>query len=230
MWQAPACPFRACHGDHTQSTVFRSYRPLSGHVLLNGENIWQMKPRAVALRVAAVLQEMPADFDFRVREVVMMGRTPHRDGMVSWNARDLHEVEHAIEHMQLEALAERSFASLSGGEKQRVLVARALAQEPALLILDEPTNHLDIRHQLEILSLLKGLSITVITTLHDIGLTARFADRVIVMNYGRIVADGAPALALSTQAIRDVFGVEASLLTGAADAPHYQFSIPHTAN
>lgn len=189
--------------------LYRSVAPLEGTVEIGGENLWSMPSREAARRIAVVLQEMPADFPFSVRDVVMMGRIPRRQGLSGWNERDRSQVGHAIEHLDLKKLAARQFSTLSGGEKQRVLVARALAQEPEVIILDEPTNHLDIRHQLEILDLLKGLRLTVVTTLHDINLAGDFATHVGLMNGGRMVGFGAPDDVLTPNAVSSIFGVSA---------------------
>ena len=206
--------------------LFRAHRPLAGSVRLDGEDIWRMAPRAVARKIAAVLQETSADFPFTVRDVVSLGRIPHQAGLTADTAHDASQVDHALEHLNLAGFGRRSFASLSGGEKQRVLVARALVQEPGLLILDEPTNHLDIRHQLEILELVKGLGMTVITSLHDLDLAARYADRVVILAGGRLVADGLPEAALSPPAIRDVFGVEVHAGASASGRSMLDFSLP----
>jgi iron complex transport system ATP-binding protein len=153
---------------------------------------------------------MPADFPFSVRDVVMMGRIPWREGLAGWTDVDRREVAHALEHLDLKHLAARQFATLSGGEKQRVLVARALTQKPEVIILDEPTNHLDIRHQLEILNLLRGLNITIITSLHDINLAGDFATRVALMCGGRMTAFGRPDDVLTCQTVSTTFGVAAT--------------------
>jgi iron complex transport system ATP-binding protein len=200
--------------------LFRASKLRSGSITLDGEDVRGMEARHFARKVATVLQEAPAEFPFTVHDVVMTGRLPHKRGM-GWNEEDRHEVEHALEHLNLQGFSNRQFGSLSGGEKQRVLIARALAQEPRLLILDEPTNHLDIRQQLEILGLLRTLGITVITTLHDITLAARFATRVIVLCDGRMLADGPPATALDSAVIRSAFAVETS-----AHAANVAFHLP----
>ena len=124
--------------------LYRAQKPLQGDIRIDECNLWFLPPKAAARKIAAVLQEMPDTFRFTVDDVVMMGRTPHKTGLGGWSDQDRQEVDHALDHLSLKPLRHRIFNSLSGGEKQRVLVARALAQEPILLILDEPTNHLDI--------------------------------------------------------------------------------------
>jgi len=189
--------------------LYRAHRPKHGEVRLGGEDIWAIKPNAFARQVAVVLQESPTAFPFSVRDVVMMGRIPWRRGLGQWTDEDRAVTHHALEHLELTDLAQRQFPSLSGGEKQRVLIARALAQKPRLLILDEPSNHLDIRHQLEILALLSGLGITVIATLHDINLAAGFATQAAVMKAGRMIAFGRPERVFTRETIAEAFAVSA---------------------
>ncbi|MGQ0484214.1 MAG: ABC transporter ATP-binding protein [Hyphomicrobiales bacterium] len=206
--------------------LYRVHRPSHGRVLIDGKDVWAMPPHEVAQRVAVVLQEMPGDFPYTVSDVVMMGRIPHRQGLSGWSERDRFHCRHALEHLDLRNLAARRFLTLSGGEKQRVLVARALAQEPQLIILDEPTNHLDIRHQLETLDLLKDLGLTLITTLHDINQAAGFATQIALMRNGEIAARGDPASVLTPPAIASAFGVTALLHHGAqAATPQFTFSL-----
>ncbi len=191
--------------------LYRVNRPWRGLVQVFGEDVWRMAPREAARRIAAVPQEVPADFPFRVRDVVMMGRTARRRARVSWGAEDRVKVGAALERLDLVHLAERLFLTLSGGEKQRVLIARALAQEPSLIILDEPTNHLDIRHQLELLGLLRDLGLTIVTTLHDLNLAAAFADRVLLLDRGRVIGAGRADEILTAETIRGTFAVEAAI-------------------
>ncbi|MFN3507707.1 MAG: ABC transporter ATP-binding protein [Allorhizobium sp.] len=206
--------------------LYRGVNPLEGRIEIDGQDIWQLNARQVARRVAVVLQEMPGDFPFTVRDVVMMGRVPWREGLAGWNDQDRAEAEHALDHLNLLRLANRQFSTLSGGEKQRVLVARALAQKPEILILDEPTNHLDIRHQLEILDLLGTLNLTIITTLHDINLAADFATHVALMHDGRMTAFGAPEHVLTEQALSGTFGVLAARQQAEGGRPRrFSFSL-----
>ncbi|MEL6913124.1 MAG: ABC transporter ATP-binding protein [Pseudomonadota bacterium] len=190
--------------------LYRYHRPLTGHVRLDGEDIWGLPARIVAQRIAAVLQEQPSDFALTVGEIVALGRTPHRRGFGGGTgARDAHIIDAALDRLDLRGLAHRHLGTLSGGERQRVMVARALAQEPRLLILDEPTNHLDIRHQLEVLELIRTLPLTIVTSLHDLNLAAGVCDDVLLLRSGRMLGFGPPAEVLSEVAVSRAFDVEA---------------------
>ncbi|KKB12271.1 iron ABC transporter ATP-binding protein [Devosia geojensis] len=184
--------------------LYRFHRPDKGVVRLDGEDIWGMRPRALARRVATVLQEPASDFGLTVAEIIELGLTPHLDRLTG---HVYGPVEDALAMMGLTALAARDFATLSGGEKQRVMIARALVQKPDLIILDEPTNHLDIRHQLEVLALLSSLPITVVVSLHDLALACAHADRVLVIDQGRQVHFGAPLDVLTPATISQTFAV-----------------------
>lgn len=189
--------------------IYRFHKPQSGRVLLDGRDIHAMPARAVAQRVAAVLQEQPTDFALSVAEIVALGRAPHRRALSGPSAQDAHIVEHALERLNLQDFALRPFGTLSGGERQRVMVARALAQEPGLIVLDEPTNHLDIRHQLEVLRLVRGLGATVVASLHDLNLVQGFADDLLVLKGGQPLAFGPVAQVLTPDLIARAFGVHA---------------------
>ncbi|EPX86622.1 ABC-type cobalamin/Fe3+-siderophores transport system, ATPase component [Rubellimicrobium thermophilum DSM 16684] len=187
--------------------IYRYLRPRWGSVHLDGRDLWAMDGREAARHIAAVLQEQPTDFALTVREIVDLGRAPHRRSLSRDGARDARVVEQAIERLSLGALADRPFGTLSGGERQRAMVARALAQEPALLVLDEPTNHLDIRHQLELLALIRDLRLTIVISLHDLNLAAQLCDRILLLQDGAVRAQGATALALDPATLGPVFGV-----------------------
>ncbi|MCW3478479.1 ABC transporter ATP-binding protein [Neisseriaceae bacterium JH1-16] len=189
--------------------AFRYHRPLAGTVSLAAQDIWQQPGHWHARHAAVVLQEFPEDFGLSVREVVDMGRTPHKSLFQGDSAEDIAIVSQALEQVGLLSRQHHPFETLSGGEKQRALLARALAQQPSLLILDEPTNHLDLRHQLELLRLVRRLGISTVATLHDLNLAAAFCDRLYVLQRGRIVADGSPAEVLTADLLDRVFGVRA---------------------
>ena len=190
-------------------SVYRLLKPAAGFVRLGDDDVWKLNARESARRTGVVVQETPSDFDFTVREVVEMGRTPHKGMLEGDNVHDAQIVDDALARVNMTAFVARSFNTLSGGEKQRVLVARALAQQPKLLVLDEPTNHLDIRYQLEILNLVRGLGITTLVTLHDLNLAAAYCHRLYLLSNGRIVTAGAPVDVLTPDWVRAVYGVEA---------------------
>ncbi|WP_380285451.1 ABC transporter ATP-binding protein [Kitasatospora purpeofusca] len=191
--------------------VYRALRPAAGAVLLGGDDLHALAPREAARRVAALPQEHSAEFDFTVAEVVAMGRLPHRRGALAGpSAGDEDRCAGALRRVGAAHLAARGFLTLSGGEKQRVLIARALVQEPKVLVLDEPTNHLDIAHQLEVLALVREAGPTVLTALHDLNLAAGHCDLLHVVADGRIVASGPPAEVLRPDLLAEVFQVRAT--------------------
>jgi iron complex transport system ATP-binding protein len=206
--------------------IYRYLRPDRGSVLLDGADIWRMEPRAVARRIAAVLQEQPTDFALTVREVVALGRAPHRQGLVWGGGRDGAVTAAALDRLALGPLADRPTGTLSGGERQRAMIARALAQEPDLLVLDEPTNHLDIRHQLEALALIRGLGLTIVVSLPDLNLATATCDEIVLLDGGRVVAAGPPAVALTPETLGPAFGVTVRAdRLARSGAPHLTFHL-----
>jgi iron complex transport system ATP-binding protein len=157
-----------------------------------------------------VSQENMVDFDFTAGEVAAMGRTPYKRGFERDNADDEALVRSAMNALGLTELTHRLFSQMSGGERQRTLIARALVQESKMLILDEPTNHLDIRYQLDVLSRVRSLGLTSLVALHDLNLAAAWCDSVVVMKDGRVVAAGPPKVSLAPELVSDVFEVAAT--------------------
>ena len=190
--------------------LYRYYKPTTGKVKINGIDIWKLTSRQVACSIATVLQENSSDFSLTVREIVTLGRTPYSKWLSNSNSEnDKKIVQSSIDRLSLNKFENRHLNTLSGGERQRVMIARALAQEPDILILDEPTNHLDIRQQLEILNLLKDLSITVITSLHDLNMARSNCDEILLLKDGCAVGFGKPNLILSESNISEAFRVKA---------------------
>ena len=190
--------------------LYRYYKPTTGKVKINGIDIWKLTSRQVACSIATVLQENSSDFSLTVREIVTLGRTPYSKWLSNSNSEsDKKIVQSSIDRLSLTKFENRHLNTLSGGERQRVMVARALAQEPDILILDEPTNHLDIRQQLEILNLLKDLSITVITSLHDLNMARSNCDEILLLKDGHALGFGKPNLILSESNISEAFRVKA---------------------
>ncbi|GAA2265306.1 ABC transporter ATP-binding protein [Streptomyces ruber] len=192
--------------------VYRALRPTSGVVRVGGDDLSRLTMRQSSRAVAALTQDGTVDLDFTVEEVVALGRTPHLRGNQPLGRRERELCERAMRRMDVHHLARRGVLTLSGGERQRVLVARAMVQEPRVLVLDEPTNHLDIRHQVELLSLLRGSGLTVLVVLHDLNLAAAACDRLAVLSQGRLVATGTPKDILTAELVREVFGVDADVV------------------
>ncbi|GGQ85725.1 ABC transporter ATP-binding protein [Streptomyces flaveolus] len=192
--------------------VYRALRPSSGTVWVGEQDLTRLPMRHSARTIAAMTQDGGVDFDFTVEEVVALGRAPHLRGNQALSGRERELCGWAMNQLDIGHLAHRGVLTLSGGERQRVLLARALVQEPEILVLDEPTNHLDVRHQVDLLSLLRASGLTVLVVLHDLNLAAAACDRLGVLSQGRLVASGAPADVLTTDLVADVFGVKASVV------------------
>ncbi|KWX01236.1 ABC transporter ATP-binding protein [Carbonactinospora thermoautotrophica] len=207
--------------------VYRALRPSSGVVLLDGADLSGQSLRETARRIAALTQESRMELDFTVEEVVALGRSPHQRGNLRLTARERELCRDALRRLDITHLAQRSVLTLSGGERQRVLLARALVQEPAVLVLDEPTNHLDVRHQVELLSFLRGCGLTVLVALHDLNLAAATCHRVAVLRSGTLVASGTPAEVLTPELVRSVFGVDVTVVTHPrTGAPQLLYDLP----
>ena len=201
-------------------TIYRLLRPAAGVVLLNGQPIHDLPAREVARRVAVVSQENTIEFDLTVAEMVILGRLPHKRLFESDTDTDRAVVADALATVGCAALANRSFHTLSGGEKQRVLVARALAQQADHLILDEPTNHLDIRYQTEVLDLVAGLGVTVLAALHDLGLAALYCDEIHLLSAGRLCTSGRPQDVITVERVQQVYGADVLVI------PHPETGTP----
>jgi iron complex transport system ATP-binding protein len=206
-----------------KSTLLRGLAgllPATGTVSFEDSDVLRASRRERARTLALVEQDARADIGVTVRQAVDLGRTPHRSlwGLDGWSADEsLHveAVETAMKRAGIDAFADRDLASLSGGEAQRVHLARALAQEPRVLVLDEPTNHLDIAAQLQTLGLVRELAadgITVLAALHDLNLAAAFCDQVVVLAGGVVQAAGTPEAVLTRELIGTTYGVEVDVL------------------
>jgi iron complex transport system ATP-binding protein len=187
------------------------HRPDRGRVLVDGTDRAVLPRRDLARRIAVVTQHTPADVEMTVRDVLLLGRIPHRPLLAGVSADDVARTDRALDAAGLPGFATRRWASLSGGEQQRVSVARALVQEPDVLLLDEPTNHLDVRHALDLMADLARMPATVVVALHDLDLAAQYGDEVVLLHHGRVVAAGPPAGVLTPARIAGVFGVGAEV-------------------
>jgi iron complex transport system ATP-binding protein len=190
-------------------------RPHEGRVLLDGRDLVDLSRREIARRIAVVPQETHPAFDYTVMEMVLMGRHPHLGPFAVESPEDVEIGRQALAATGTEAMAERSYTTLSGGEKQRVIIASALAQSPDLLLLDEPTASLDLAYQLEIASLLARLNrergVTMVLATHDLNLAAALCTHVVMIRGGAVLAEGATADVLTSSGVRDLYGVEADV-------------------
>jgi len=200
-------------------------KPRRGEIKLDGSNLAHLSRKSVARSVAVVPQQFHIPFAFTVAEVVLLGRTPFVRPFAEESAADKLAVANAIELVNISKLAQRCFDELSGGERQKVILAMALAQQPKLLLLDEPTVHLDITYQIEFLELVRHLNkekgITVIAALHDLNLASLYFDRLILLKKGEISTEGTPSQVLTEERINDVFSASVRVeLHPTTGSPH----------
>lgn len=193
----------------------RALRPSSGRVRVQGRNPYRIGAREAARLVAVVPQDVTPAFSFSVLEMVLMGRTPHQPAWGGGRAEDWAAARAAMAATQVRHLADRPIEELSGGERRRVVLAQALAQNAPVLLLDEPTTHLDVRHVLDLLEIVRGLAVregtAVVSILHDLNLAASACDRLVVLDAGAVVAEGSPQAVVTPQILRSVYGVEADV-------------------
>ncbi len=201
--------------------------PYEGTLRFDGPALRQWSARALAHRIAYLQQTPSLTFALSVRELVRLGRAPHKAWLEPHTARDRRIVREALDQVDMASFAERSVLSLSGGELQRALLAQALAQEADMLLLDEPTTHLDVRHQLALLHLMQTFvreGRTVLAVFHDLELAARYADTTLVLDEGRLAAAGPPQAVLTPDLLASVFRVEASVQFSEDTPPRIEYA------
>ncbi len=201
--------------------LYRFVKPEQGIITFEQNDIWQVSANDYAKNVAVVLQETPSHFNLTVFDVVALGLIPHKGIFSRANTTDNEKIEQAIEQVGLAHKSKQNFENLSGGEKQRALIARAIVQSPRLLIMDEPTSHLDVRYQIQVMELAKSLNITVIASFHDLNLASAMCDNLLVLDRGKLVCQGTPKEVLTKEMLSDVFGVCAHI------SEHHQHKVPH---
>ena len=200
----------------------RVLRPQRGRVRLGERGLESFSRRGLARELAVVPQNTQVAFPFRVAEVVLMGRSPHLGAWSFEGEADVERAREAMARVGVEALADRSVLEISGGERQLVLIARALTQDPRVLLLDEPTSHLDLHHRLRVQERIRefardGRAALVVS--HDLGLAASGCDRLALLDAGRVLALGTPAEVLTPENLRRVYRIEAEVLAGPDGAP-----------
>ncbi len=193
--------------------LYRVLQPNHGKIFFDGTEMSSLSHRDTALKMAVVAQHSTVNFDFSALEMVLMGRSPYK-GLLDRDQIDDYEIaRHALSQVGLSDFESRNFNTLSGGEQQRVILARALAQRTECLVLDEPTNHLDIKYQLELMTIVKRLDATVVSAIHDLNLAAIYCDRLIALKDGSVVCTGTPHEVLTEETIRHIYGVSATVQT-----------------
>ncbi|MFF9403235.1 MULTISPECIES: ABC transporter ATP-binding protein [unclassified Streptomyces] len=211
----------ACGKSTTLRALGRLLRPSGGSVFLDGTELSRIPTRRIAQSIGLLPQTPVAPEAITVSDLVARGRQPHQHWWQQWSEEDERAVTEAMERTDVSALGDRSVDELSGGQRQRVWIAMALAQETDLLLLDEPTTYLDIAHQVEVLDLVRRLTApaadgtrgrTVVTVLHDLNQAARYADHLVAMKAGRIVAEGHPTDVVTAELVHEVFGLDAVIV------------------
>ena len=192
--------------------IYRVYKPSKGKIYIDGKEINEMKSKEIAKELAILAQESSTQFDFTVEDVVKMGRYPYKSMFEDYSKEDIKLVDEMIKRVGLENYKDRSFNTLSGGEKQRAFIARALVQDTDFIILDEPTNHLDITYQIQLMDIIKSMNVTVFAALHDMNISAMYCDYIIVMKHGEILKNGTVDEIFTSETIKEVFGVDSYIL------------------
>lgn len=191
--------------------IYRVLKPSEGEIIVGDKKISDMSYKESAQRTAVLAQHHASGFDFTVEEVVLMGRTPYKRITEGDNREDLQIAHKAMAETGVEKMGKLSFSNLSGGEQQRVMLARALTQQTPCLILDEPTNHLDITYQLQIMDLISSRRMTVVAAIHDLNIAAMYCDRIVAIQDGNIIAEGTPQEVLTTDLIQSLYRVRAKV-------------------
>ncbi|MFT8348535.1 ABC transporter ATP-binding protein [Clostridium saccharoperbutylacetonicum] len=202
----------ACGKSTLLKTMARLIKPISGKVLIDGKKITSMPSKKLAQVLGLLPQSPVVPEGITVWDLVSRGRFPYQTFMKSMNQKDFEAIEEALEIMGITELANRSVDELSGGQRQRVWIAMALAQQTDILLLDEPTTYLDIAYQVEILDLLTDLNrkrgTTIVIVLHDINLSARYADYIFALRNGKLIDKGKPEEVITSELIGTVFGLD----------------------
>ena len=213
-------------GKTTAMRALAGLIPYTGSLSVEGKEVSAWSARALAKRLAFVRQSHSIPFDFKVEELVLLGRSPHKELLSSYDQKDIQLVRNALQLVDMSRFSERSYSSLSGGEQQRVFLAQALVQEADILLLDEPTTYLDVHHQFEFLQHVQSLiskGKTVIGAFHDLEMAARFCDHLIVLSNGEVAADGPPKEVLDSDLLARVFRMNASVYEGENDTLRIHF-------
>ena len=217
-----------CGKSTLLKNIYRTYQPDSGVVYIDGKSTNELSNRELAHEMSVMQQENVVEFDMTVFDMAMLGRFSHQKMFGNDMQHERELVREALREVGMENYEERSFLSLSGGEKQRTLVARALVQNAPLIILDEPTNHLDIGYQYQIMSILKKQNLTVFSSVHDLNIAACYCDRIVLMKAGKIVDVGTPEEMFVPEKIKYLFGVDTQVTVNSVTKKPNIVFIPST--
>lgn len=213
-----------CGKSTLLKNIYRIYQPDRGKIYLDGQLVDQVNDKEFAKKMAVMVQENTVEFDLTVIDMVMLGRYAHKRLLQDSSEKDHAIAEKYLEEVGMKGYEERSFLSLSGGEKQRVLLARALSQEAELIVLDEPTNHLDIKYQYQIMNILKRQDMTVFTSVHDLNIASLYCDRIVVLKKGDLVKIGTPEEVITPEMIHYLYGIDSEVrINKTTGRPQIQF-------
>ena len=196
--------------------IYRTLKPSSGIIKLDDIDLSKLSIKETSKKLAVLSQHNNYNFDFSVKDILLMGRSPNKKFLDRDTKEDYDIIYDSLNKVGMLDFIDRSFLTLSGGEQQRIILARALAQQTDCLILDEPTNHLDIKYQLQLMSIVKNLNVEVIAAIHDLNIAAMYCDKIYVLKEGNIVAYGTPKEVLTSKLIKDVYGVDSIVINNPA--------------
>lgn len=191
--------------------IYRVLQPAAGEIFFDGHNIKDMTLKESSLVVSVMAQDNGYAFDFLVEDIVLLGRAPHKKLLEFNNANDYKIMKNVLKTVGLAGFEKRKFSTMSGGERQRVILARALAQNTPCLILDEPTNHLDIKYQMQMMEIVKRHQLTIVVAIHDLNIAALYCDKIIALKNGQIVGYGIPKKLFTPEFIRYLYDVDAEV-------------------
>lgn len=204
--------------------IYRTLKPDFGNIYINGQHIDNFTSKQLSQDIAVVRQENATPFDFTVIEMVLFGRYPYKKRFEDFNKEDNKIAFHALDQVGMKDYGKRYYLTLSGGEKQRVLIARSLAQETEILLLDEFTNHLDVYYQWSLMDIIKNLDKTVLAVFHELNLACSYCDYIYLLKEGKIYKGGTPNEVCTSKNLKEIFGIESEIIYNKHHKPYIVYS------